>query len=52
MATCYVLVMVWPFAREYFELDLPTAAAWWVVAAASALGAVGIWVATRVFTSD
>ncbi len=52
MATCYVLVMVWPFAREYFELDLPTAAAWGVVAGASALGAVGIWLATRVFTSD
>ena len=22
MAACYVLVMVWPFARDYFELDL------------------------------
>jgi cation-transporting ATPase E len=52
MAACYVLVMVWPFARDYFELDLPTGAAWLVVVGASALGAVGIWVATRVFTAD
>ena len=52
MAACYVLVMVWPFARDYFELDLPTADAWVAVAIAAAIGAIGIAFATRVFTDD
>ncbi|MEZ5245238.1 MAG: HAD-IC family P-type ATPase [Acidimicrobiales bacterium] len=52
MAACYVLVMVWPFARDYFELDLPTADAWVAVAIAAAIGAIGIGVATKVFTDD
>lgn len=52
MAACYVLVMVWPFARDYFELDLPTGAAWIAVAIASTLGGAGIWLTTRVFTND
>lgn len=52
MAACYVLVMVWPFARDYFELDLPTGAAWFAVAIASAIGGLGIWLSTRVFTND
>ena len=52
MAACYVLVMVWPFARDYFELDLPTADAWVAVAIAAAIGAIGIAFATKVFTDD
>ncbi|MEQ8840510.1 MAG: HAD-IC family P-type ATPase [Acidimicrobiales bacterium] len=52
MAGCYVLVMVWPFAREYFELELPTAPAWGAVGAASAIGAIGIWTAGKIFTDD
>jgi cation-transporting ATPase E len=52
MATCYVLVMAWPFARDYFELDLPTADAWIAVAVATVIGGAGIGLATKVFTDD
>ena len=52
MAACYVLVMVWPFARDYFELDLPTTAAWGAVVIATVAGAAGIGFATRVFRID
>ena len=52
MAGCYVLTMSVPFAREYFELDLPDGAAWTAVAVASVLGSVGIWVATRIFARN
>ena len=47
MAAGYVLTMTWTTPREYFELDLPTAAAWGAVAAATALGSIGIWLVTR-----
>ena len=52
MGACYVLVMVWPFARDYFELDLPTTAAWGAVVIATVAGAAGIGFATRVFRID
>lgn len=52
MAACYVLVMVWPFARDYFELDLPTGEAWAAVAAAGVAGGLAIWGVTRMSTDD
>ena len=52
MAACYVLVMVWSTARDYFELDLPPGGAWIAVGIASIIGAAGLWLSTRVFTND
>ncbi len=52
MAACYVLVMVWSTARDYFELDLPPDGAWVAVGIASMIGAAGLWLSTRVFTND
>lgn len=52
MAGCYVLTMTVPFARDYFELDLPDGAAWTAVAIAGAVGSVATWVVTRIFAHD
>ena len=49
MAASYALVMAIPFGRNYFELDLPTAEAWYGVAAASVIGSIGVWTASRLF---
>ena len=49
MAASYALVMAIPFGRTYFELDLPTATAWYGVAAASVIGSIGVWTASRLF---
>ena len=49
MAASYALVMAIPFGRTYFELDLPTATAWYGVAAASVIGSIGVWAASRLF---
>ena len=47
MAANYALVMVIPFGRDYFELDLPGGQAWAGVAIASTLGSVGVWGTSR-----
>ncbi|MDW3219249.1 MAG: HAD-IC family P-type ATPase [Acidimicrobiales bacterium] len=52
MAACYMLVMIWPFARDYFELDLPEAGALGLVAAAGVIGGAGIVATTRLFSPD
>ena len=52
MAGCYWVIMFWPFTREYFELDLPPNSAWVAVAAAGALGSIGIWLVTKMFSDD
>ncbi len=52
MAGMYVLTMVWPFAREYFELDLPTGAAWLAVVVAGVVGSVGVMITTRLFDDN
>ncbi|HBU03834.1 MAG TPA: magnesium-transporting ATPase, partial [Acidimicrobiaceae bacterium] len=49
MGASYALVMAIPFGRTYFELDLPTATAWYGVAAASFIGSIGVWAASRLF---
>ena len=51
MAAGYVLTMTWTTPRDYFELDLPTADAWALVAAATAIGSAGIWITTRLTRS-
>ena len=45
MAALYVLVMVVPFAREYFELDTPPVDAWIVTIIGSLVAGVGVWLA-------
>ena len=52
MAACYVLVMIWPFARDYFELDLPAAGPLGLVALAGFVGGVLIVAVTRLFADD
>ena len=52
MAGCYATVMGWDWAREYFELDLPTGAAWFAVVVATAIGSALIGVVTRLFSRD
>ena len=49
MAASYALVMAIPIGRDYFELDLPTPTAWYGVAAASVIGSIGVWAASRLF---
>jgi len=48
MAGLYALNMINDSAREYFELDIPPADAWWAITVAGLVGAVGVAVATRV----
>lgn len=52
MAACYVLVMIWPFARDYFELDVPPAGPLAIVAGAGVVGGALVVVATRLFAAD
>lgn len=42
MAGSYLLVMVWPFARNFFELDAPPAWMWGPTAAVVAIAAAGV----------
>ncbi|MEM9202088.1 MAG: hypothetical protein AAGC53_10525, partial [Actinomycetota bacterium] len=49
MASLYGLVMLIPFGRDYFELDLPSGHAWAGVAAASVVGSIGVWVTSHFF---
>ena len=55
MAVLYVLVMVLPFAREYFELDTPPVDAWIVTIIGSLIAGAGVWLAPALvakFVSD
>lgn len=47
MATSYAIAMAWPPLRNYFQLDLPPAGAWWWVAGAVSVGGIGIWGGSR-----
>lgn len=44
MATLYVLVLVVPFLRDYFELDLPGRDPWIVTIIGAIVAGVGVWV--------
>ena len=52
MAGLYAVNMAWSFPRDYFELDIPPATAWWWVVAAIAVGAAGVWQVPRFFESS
>ena len=49
MAGLYTLVMAIPFARDYFELDLPNSDAMTGVVIASVIGSIGVWITSRLF---
>ena len=42
MAGSYALVMVWPFARDYFELDAPPTWVWIPTIAAVVIAGAGV----------
>ncbi len=44
MASLYVVVMVVPFFRDYFELDLPGRDAWIVTIIGTVVAGIGVWV--------
>jgi len=44
MASLYVVVMVVPFFRDYFELDLPGRDAWIVTIIGALVAGVGVWI--------
>jgi len=48
MAVLYVFVLVIPFLRDYFQLDLPNSAGWTVVAAGSLVASLGVWLAPAI----
>ena len=43
MAASYGVAMAWPLLREFFQLDIPSLAAWLWVLGAVAVGGVGAW---------
>ena len=43
MAASYGAAMAWPLLREFFQLDVPSLAAWLWVAGAITLGGTGAW---------
>ena len=43
MAASYGAAMAWPLLREFFQLDIPSLAAWLWVLGAVAVGGVGSW---------
>ena len=43
MAASYGAAMAWPLLREFFQLDIPSLAAWLWVLGAVAVGGVGAW---------
>ena len=43
MAALYVAVLAIDFLREYFQLELPPADAWAVIAVGAGVAAVGVW---------
>jgi len=42
MAGSYLLVMVWPWARNFFELDIPPAWMWIPTIAAVVIAGAGV----------
>ena len=47
MAASYGAIMAWPNLREFFQLDVPSLAAWLWVAGTVAVGGTGAWAAVR-----
>jgi len=47
MGGLYAIAMAWPFARDYFELVVPTSAGWAVAAACTAAGALSVALVPR-----
>lgn len=47
MAGLYAAVMGWAPLRDYYHLHPPPAVGWWCVAAAVALGGLGVWLGPR-----
>ena len=43
MAASYGVAMAWPLLREFFQLDVPSLAAWLWVLGAVAVGGIGAW---------
>lgn len=52
MGALYALTMTWSYPRDYFELDVPPAVAWWWVAVAVSVGTVGLWVGSHLAGAD
>lgn len=51
MAGLYAAVMGWTPLRDYYHLHPPPAVGWWCVAAAVALGGLGVWLGPRLASS-
>lgn len=51
MAGLYAAVMGWTPLRDYYHLHPPPAVGWWCVAAAVALGGLGVWLGPRLAAS-
>jgi hypothetical protein len=47
MGGLYAIAMSWPFARDYFELVVPTATGWGIAAACTAAGALAVALVPR-----
>ncbi len=47
MGGLYAIAMAWPFARDYFELVVPTSTGWGVAAACTAVGALAVALVPR-----
>lgn len=47
MAGLYAAVMGWAPLRDYYHLHPPPAVGWWCVAAAVAVGGLGVWLGPR-----
>ena len=47
MAASYGAAMAWPILREFFQLDVPSLAAWLWVAGTVAVGGAGAWAAVE-----
>ena len=48
MAASYGVAMAWPVLREFFQLDVPSLAAWLWVLGTVAVGGVGAWSAVEI----
>ena len=47
MAASYGVAMAWPMLREFFQLDVPSLAAWLWVGGATVVGGTGAWLAVE-----
>ena len=47
MGGLYAVAMAWPFARDYFELVVPTSTGWLVAVACTAIGALAVALVPR-----